>query len=236
MLAELAPFVVLAVVVVVFVVIIRHMSNLKRRLADRPSELAAAAADSGYRPAPDRIDAFTDELKTAPRFKNSDLRLTQLLFKDADGGERWVLDYSSVGRGRSSTNERGTIYGIRFDEPAHPRFLFRHSSTKMPKLLVFALEKAVDFRYPGFERVPLEAVSRELAHSLMFAEDQDSGIRVLTQEVIEALSRHPGWGLESTGSWLFASRENHGQRDSLSVASVVERLREFERLADAFTS
>jgi hypothetical protein len=236
MLAELAPYAVLALVVVAFIAVIRHMSALKRQLANRPQELAAAAADYGYRPAPDRIDAITEEMRTVPRFKNSNLTLTQLLRKEARGGERWVLDFTSVGKGRSSTNERGTIYGLRFEEPGHPRFLFRHSGMKMPKLLVFALEKAVDFRYPGFERVALDATSPDLAHSLMFAENRDSGVRVLTQDFIGALSRHPNWGLESTGSWLFADRQNPGENNTPSVATVVEELREFEVLADAFTS
>jgi len=236
MLAELAPFAVLAIVVVAFILIVRHMSALKGQLADRPNELAAGASDFGYRPAPERINAITEELRSTPRFKNTDLELTQLLSKSGRGGERWVLDYTSTGKGRNSSTDRGTIYGIRFDDAEQPRFLFRHSKMKMPKLLVFALDKAINFRYPGFERVPLDATSPDLAHSLMFAETIDAGIRVLTQDVIGALSHHPDWGMESTGSWLFADRQTPGEENTPSVATVMEELREFEVLADAFTS
>ena len=235
MLAELAPFAVLAVVTVGLVLMFRHMASVKRQLGERPKELEAGAADYGYRPAPDRLESIVQELEAAPRFQNKNLHLTHLLAKEAPGGDRFILDYSASGRTGGSSDERGTMFVIRLDGERLPRFLFRRSEFKMPKLLVAGMEKLIRFRYPEFTQVPLEMVSPDLAQSLMFAESRDVGLQVLTHDVINALSRHDGWSVESTGWWLFAERDAHGGSSSKSVTTVIEELAEFEELAEAFT-
>ena len=233
MLAELAPFVVLAVVILGFVLVIRHMAALKKKGEQRGEEFEIALAPAGYFPSP-AADRVVGEIGQSPRFEHQRFQLNTLLAKDSAAGLRYVLDYQSRGGSSGSSVDRGTLFGVRLTGRELPRFVFRHSAMKMPGLLVAGLEKLVALRYPGFERVPLESVSPELAHSLLFAEDLALREGLLTADVIEVLSRHDDWALESTGSWLVAEHGSHGRSSSPDIASVVAQVAEFEALADAF--
>jgi hypothetical protein len=233
MIAELAPFAFLALVVIGFGLLIRHMMGLKKQLDQRTEELEIAVAPAGFFPSPAR-DRVAAELLEAPRFKDRRLELTGLFADQGPAGVRYVLDYSVRGGSSKSSTERGTAFAVRLTDRRLPRFVFRHSTVKMPGLVVAGLDKLINLRYPGFERVPLESVSPELAESLLYAEDRDSGVRILSADVIEALSRHDGWGIESTGQWLLAERDSHGRARAPDIATVVDQLQEFRELAAAF--
>ena len=233
MLAELAPFVVLAVVIFGFALVIRHMRSLKKKMERRGEELEIALASAGYFPSP-AADRVASEIGRSPRFEGQQFQLNGLLAKDSLAGLRYVLDYQSRRGSSGSSTDRGTLFGVRLTSRQLPRFVFRHSSIKMPGILVAGLDKLVTLRYPGFERVPLEGVSPDLTHSLLHAENRDAGVRLLSADVIEVLSRHDGWGVESTGSWLLAEHGGHGRATSPDVASVAGQVVEFDELADAF--
>ena len=230
---EFVPFVVLAVVISAFALVIRHMTKLKNRLGQRPDELEIAVASSGYFPSP-AAERVTAELGRIPRLEGQRFQVTALLAREDPAGMRYVVDYFAPGGSARSSTHRGTLFGVRLTDRELPRFVFKHSSIRMPKLLVAGLDKLITLRYPGFERVPLEGVSPELAHCLFYAEDRDTGVRLLDAGVIEVLSNHDGWGLESTGSWLVAEKENLGRSTVPEISTVCEQLGEFERLADAF--
>lgn len=233
MIAELAPFVFLAGVIIGFVLVIRHMGNLKKKGEQRGEELEIALAPAGYFPSP-AADRVAAEIGRSPRFDHQRFQLNSLLAKDSPAGLRYVLDYQSRGGSSGSSVERGTLFGVRLTDRELPLFVFRHSAMKMPGLLVAGLDKLITLRYPGFERVPLEGVSPELSNSLLYAEDRDTGVRILTADVIEVLSRHDDWGVESLGSWLLAEHGDHGRSASPDIAAVVDQVTEFDRLADAF--
>ena len=98
----------------------------------------------------------------------------------------------------------------------------------------YKFEKLARVRYPGFERVELDAVSPALANGLMCAESRDEGLRVLTTDVVDVLGRSAGWDLECTGDWLFADKQTHAKARRGDPSTVLAELAEFEAIADAF--
>lgn len=234
MLSELAPFAVLAIVLVLLGLLVRHGARVKKEVAEFRPRLEHAAASLGYRPAPAEADSVALALQQGPRFADSEVRVVHVLAKPGQGARRYLVEYQSSDRSGGSSADRGTLFAVRLDDRRLPRFALHHSPVKMPELLLAGLDKVVKIRYSGFERVPLEATSPALANSLMYAEDRDSGVRALTGDVIDVLGRSAGWALESTGAWLIADKHERGRSKPGDPSATVAELAEFDRIAAAF--
>jgi len=197
--------------------------------------LEAAAAPLGYRPAPPaEADAAVDVLRSSSRFRDSKLELPNLLCRQAGGNRRYLAEYRSTTGTSDPSIEKGWLFAVRLDDRRLPRFVLFHPPVKLPKLIVAGIEKLATARYPGFERVDLDAVSPALANGLMCAESRDQGLRVLTTDVVDVLGRSVGWDLESTGDWLFADKQTHAKARRGDPSTVLAELAEFETIADAF--
>jgi len=233
---ELLVAVVVVAVLVGFVLLIRLRLRVVKEAAQLWPRLEAAAAPLGYRPAPDEADAITEPLRVGPRFRDSRLELPNLLCRQAGVNRRYVAEYRSTTGTSDPSVEKGWLFAVRLDDRRLPRFILFHSPVKLPKLLVTGLDKLVRVRYPGFERVELEADSPALANGLMCAESRDEGLRVLTADVVEVLGRSAGWDLECTGDWLIADKQTHAKARRGDPVAVLAELAEFEAIADAFAS
>jgi hypothetical protein len=234
MVVELLPFAILLVVLVLFGVLVRHVIRLKRNVGERRVQLEAAIAAQGYRPIPEDVDDFMEGLRGSPRFQRGTLQIPLLLAKEAGGATRYVAEYTNIGRHGETLEDRGILFASRLGADRLPRFLLHPSTNRLPKLIKAGIDKAVNIWYPRFQPVPMESCHPDLEHCLMYAEDRDSGIRVLDGDVIGALLAAQGWGLESTGSWLLAEKDKRGGAPPKKVDEILAQLQEFERIAPAF--
>jgi len=231
---EMVVLTVVVVALVLFGLLIRYRLRVVKEAGMLWQRLAVEAAPLGYRPAPDDAGPLAETLHAGPRFRDSHLEVPNLLCRPRGGTLRYVAEYRSTSGSSNTSPERGWLFAIRFDDRRLPRFVLFPSPVKLPKLLVAGLDKLVRVRYPGFERVELDAVSPALVNGLMCAESRDEGLRVLTADVVEVLGRSPGWDLESTGDWLFVDKQTHTRSRRGDPSTVMAELAEFEAIAEAF--
>jgi len=226
--------VVVVVVLALFALLIRHRLRVVKEAQQLWPRLEAAAAPLGYRPAPAEADAIVDVLRSSSRFRDSKLELLNLLCRQAGGNRRYLAEYRSTTGTSDPSIEKGWLFAVRLDDRRLPRFLLFHPPIKLPKLIVAGIEKLARARYPGFERVELDAVSPALANGLMCAESRDQGLRVLTTDAVDVLGRSAGWDLECTGDWLFADKQTHAKAPRGDPSAIMAELAEFDAIADAF--
>jgi hypothetical protein len=228
---ELVAAVATVAVLIGFGLLIRLRLRVVKEARQLWPRLEAEAAPLGYRPAPDEAGPLAEALRAGPRFRDSNLKLPTLLCRAAGANRRYVAEYRSTS---GSSMESGWLFAVRLADRRLPRFILFHSPVKLPKLLVTGLDKLVRVRYPGFERVELDAVSPALANGLMCAESRDQGLRVLNAHVVEVLGRSAGWDLECTSDWLFADKQTHAKARRGDPSAVLAELAEFDAIADAF--
>jgi hypothetical protein len=234
MLSELTPFAVLAVVLGLFGLLLRHGVRVKKEVAQFWPRLEHDAASLGYRPAPAEADSVARALRHGASFTDSHVSVLHVLAKQGQGARRCLVQCQSSRRSRGSSADREILYALGLDDRRLPRFVLHHSPVRMPDLALAGLDKLVQIRYSGFERVPLDATSPELANSVMYAENRDAGVRALTADVVEVLGSSAGWAIESTGAWLIADRHEHGRTKAGDPSATVAELAEFDRIAAAF--
>jgi len=226
--------VVVVVVLALFVLLTRHRLRVVKEAQKLWPRLEAEAAPLGYLPAPDEADALAEVLRAIPRFRDTRLELPNLLCRQAGGNRRYLAEYRSTTGTSDPSIEKGWLFAVRLDDRRLPRFLLFHPPIKLPKLIVAGIEKLARARYPGFERVELDAVSPALANGLMCAESRDQGLRVLTTDAVDVLGRSAGWDLECTGDWLFADKQTHAKAPRGDPSAIMAELAEFDAIADAF--
>jgi len=173
-----------------------------------------------------------DVLRSSSRFRDSKLELPNLLCRQAGANRRYLAEYRSTTGTSDPSIEKGWLFAVRLDDRRLPRFVLFHPPVKLPKLIVAGIEKLARARYPGFERVDLDAVSPALANGLMCAESRDQGLRVLTTDVVEVLGRSAGWDLECTGDWLSADKQTHAKAPRGDPSAIMAELAEFEAIAE----
>lgn len=234
MLIELLPFAILLVVVVLFGFVIRHMIGLKKSMEERRVQLEAEAANYRYRPSADVADVVAAGLRTSPRYSDHDIQIDHLLAKPVDGATRYLVDFTSSAGSSKSSSDRELLFLSRLDNRSLPRFVLHPSKIKLPKLVKMTLDKLIQFRYPGFEPVPMDGIHPDLQHSLMYAEDRGSGIQILDGDAVDQLTRAHGWGIESTGAWLLAEKSDSSSGPPRKVPDIVAQLAEFDGLISAF--
>lgn len=235
MLTELAPFLVLAVVLVLLGLLLRHGMTFKRRMLERARALEAAVEPMGFRSDRADLEGVRAAVLEVPRFSRRRLEIEGMLASQGRDGRRYLLDYLSRGGSSRSTTERGTLFAVDLGSARLPRFTLHGfpGGSRVPELATEGLLRLVRTSYPGFEPVDLAPVFPGPPPCIAFAEDPAAVRALLARAVAALLARDPAWYLESTGRWLFAGRTGRSGRARRDAATTAGDLAAFEELADA---